>query len=100
MTETKPEIRIDRYIAITPDGYSGYYGCGYTIEEAKANLKKFGGNLNRVAVYRLPEGVHNAFVSHFGEIMWTWVSEEFRDSHDGKPLEVVYRRGVKLEEKS
>lgn len=101
MTETTQatEIKVDRYIAVTPgNGISGWYGVGYTVEEAKANLKRVGGNLNKVAIFRLPEGVHSAYVSGFGQIHWTWVSDEFRDSWDGGDLEVVHRRGVKSEQ--
>ena len=79
----------DQYIAVSP----GYWGRGATIEEAKATLKKFGGNLNKVVVSELPVGAVGAFVDDLGTIRWTWAED-----YDGPrivDLPVVYSRGVK-----
>ena len=94
----KTEITVDRFIAISPStSFGGWYGAGGTVEEAKATLKAAGGTLNRVVVYRLPEGVHGAHADPFGGVRWQWVSDEFRtlwrDSGQDQ-LEVAHRRGL------
>jgi len=69
-----------------------FWGKGDTIEEAKKQLKLAGGNLTRYIVYRLPEGVTDAWVDNMGTIRWEW-AEGADTSLKG---EIVAKRGVKL----
>jgi hypothetical protein len=90
------DIKYDEapYIAVCPSeaGYGGYYGKGYTVEEAKANLKGAGGSLTRYLVYRLPEGATAGYVDDWGGFCWTWKD----DAPDKNAVgETVFQRGMK-----
>ena len=84
------------YVAVTPSksGWGGYWGSGTSIEEAKASLKKQGGNLNRVVVFELPEGAVGGCMNDFGSPAWFW-DEDFTGERTYETT-VVYKRGVKL----
>jgi hypothetical protein len=81
------------YLAVAPN----YYGRGFTIEEAKANLKATGGKVTQYAVYRMPKGATNAAVDDFGMIVWKWSEEHLERSHPGEDRqpEIVASRGLK-----
>ena len=68
-----------------------YWGAGSTIEEAKQNLKKAGGNLIRYIVTQLPPGAEDVFVDQLGTIRWTWA----RGADRTQKSVVVAKRGVK-----
>ena len=85
---------MSEYMAVSTHSW----GWGNSIDEAKARCKKYGGNLNRVVVYKLPEEVvpNSSYVDTFGAVRWEWV--EGYDGPQVVDLEIVYKRGVKLTE--
>lgn len=94
-------IENPKFIAVSPSrsGFGGSFGTGNTVDEAKSNCKLHGGNLNRVVAYELPDGITDPFVDGFGNVSWTWVSEQAQKDWYAKPAEdrvlpMAYRRGV------
>lgn len=69
-----------KYIAVTPTMGGGRFGKGYSVAEAKRNLKEFGGNLNHVIVYRFPEGSTNGRIDPGWGFVWDW-----EEDYDGDP---------------
>jgi hypothetical protein len=86
MSTNETDYSTAPYLVIAPN----YFGRGFTVDEAKKNLRGQGGTLAVHVVYRLPEGALNAHTDDWGNLRWTWA-----DGADttGK-AEIVSKRGA------
>lgn len=74
------------FLAVCPN----YFGKGFTIEEAKTNLKGQGGSLGQYVVYRLPEGTTGGQIDQMGNLRWKWAEGADRSAK----AEIVESRGL------
>lgn len=74
------------YLAMSPN----HYGKGSSPEEAKANLKRFGGTLKQHIVYLMPEGSSEHQVDDLGSLRWKWDADADRTSE----AVVISHRGL------
>ena len=69
------------FVALGPNTW----GIGATAAEAKANLRRQGGNLARYLVVQMPEGALEAWVDTMGTLRWEWADGADRT---GLPVQV------------
>jgi hypothetical protein len=78
--------------------YGGVYGKGFTLDEAKANLKANGGKLTSYIAYQLPEGAINAYVNDWNQLVWSWADINNTDDTSidtSQEPTIIAQRGMK-----
>lgn len=87
MTTTTNAPRLGGYLILTGDQR---WAWGATPEEAKKNVRRFGGRTGRRLIYRLPAGAVDAWVDDMGNMRWDWDE----DADQSAACELVESVGV------